>query len=84
VPSARFVRAAILANDSAHDQALAEIAELCRHAHQWEELTDALLARAKGAVAPAMSRDLQAEAAGLLLEHFDASDRAASIYEAIL
>lgn len=75
---------AVVALEPAHERALSRIADIYRRAQQWNELSQALLARARITLAPAEARDLSTEAAKVLLEHGKNESGAREILEQVL
>jgi tetratricopeptide (TPR) repeat protein len=73
----------VLSTDPANDQALEGMASIYRKAQQWAELGQVLVQRAEAA-APALARDLRAEAAEILEQRLGAFDAAREIYERVL
>ena len=73
----------VLSTDPANDAALDGMASIYRKAQQWAELGQVLVQRAEAA-APALARDLRAEAAEILEQRLGAFDAAREIYERVL
>lgn len=73
----------VLGSDPSNDAALEAMAAIYRRAQQWAELGQVLIKRAEAA-APALSRDLRAEAAEIAEKRLGNQASARDLYEAVL